>query len=172
MATATTTLSPAKRWSCAAGRSRRWQRRHPQGADKIAIRVLPALAKTFLKYRLADRPGGRRHTAVGDHVHVHNVRTRLEGVEGYSFAPAEPEYRHGGPASHFRRAIVARTGRAGTRNEITGAVHRRLRGQHRPPYRREGQPALRRPRRRGLRLPRTRSAARSWVTATWPTPAS
>jgi len=57
-----------------------------------------------------------RDIAVGEHVHTHNVATRLEGVEDYDFRPTIPR---GAIASArtfqgYRRA----DGRVGTRNEI------------------------------------------------------
>ena len=86
----------------------------PKG-HKIAARSVRA-GEDVLKY---GWPIGRatKDIAAGDHVHVHNVATRLEGVEGYTFSPPEetpppiasPKTFHG-----FRR----KNGRAGTRNEI------------------------------------------------------
>ena len=60
----------------------------PKG-HKIAIQPAKT-GEDVLKY---GWPIGRATVdiAVGDHVHVHNVATRLEGVEGYSFAPTAAE---------------------------------------------------------------------------------
>jgi altronate hydrolase len=55
--------------------------------------------------------------SAGDHVHAHNLRTLLSGVEGYRFEPIEAQPPEGGAApafSGYRRA----DGRVGTRNEI------------------------------------------------------
>jgi altronate hydrolase len=86
----------------------------PKG-HKIATRAIRS-GEDVLKY---GWPIGRATAdiAAGQHVHVHNVATRLEGVEGYVFSTPQPLAPH--PASPrtfegFRR----RSGRAGTRNEI------------------------------------------------------
>jgi len=86
----------------------------PKG-HKIAIRAASA-GSDVLKY---GWPIGRAvaDIAVGDHVHVHNVHTRLEGVEGYSFAPTAPEPHVETPARTFD-GYRRKNGRAGTRNEI------------------------------------------------------
>jgi len=86
----------------------------PKG-HKIAIRAAKAGADV-LKY---GWPIGRAvvDIAVGDHVHVHNVVTRLEGVEGYAFAPTAPEPRAAASARTFD-GYRRKNGRAGTRNEI------------------------------------------------------
>jgi altronate hydrolase len=86
----------------------------PKG-HKIAIRSASA-GEDVLKY---GWPIGRAvvDIAVGDHVHVHNVHTRLEGVEGYSFAPTAPEPHAEAPARTFD-GYRRKNGRAGTRNEI------------------------------------------------------
>jgi altronate hydrolase len=86
----------------------------PKG-HKVAIRAAKA-GEDILKY---GWPIGRATAdiAVGDHVHVHNVATRLEGVEGYSFAPTAPEP-HAEPAPRTFEGYRRRSGRAGTRNEI------------------------------------------------------
>ncbi|USQ97902.1 UxaA family hydrolase [Caulobacter sp. RL271] len=86
----------------------------PKG-HKIAIRFASA-GEDVLKY---GWPIGRAvvDIAVGDHVHVHNVHTRLEGVEGYSFAPTAPEPHGEVPARAFD-GYRRKNGRAGTRNEI------------------------------------------------------
>lgn len=86
----------------------------PKG-HKIAIRAAQA-GEDVLKY---GWPIGRAlaDIAVGDHVHVHNVATRLEGVEDFAWTPAPPEPR--GEATP--RAFLGyrrKNGRAGTRNEI------------------------------------------------------
>lgn len=86
----------------------------PKG-HKIALRDASAGADV-LKY---GWPIGRATVdiAVGDHVHIHNVETRLEGVEGYSFAPTAPEP-HVEPAARTFDGYRRKNGRAGTRNEI------------------------------------------------------
>lgn len=90
----------------------------PRG-HKIAIR--PVLAgEDVLKY---GWPIGRATAAiaVGDHVHVHNVETKLAGVEAYvwdppSLGPAREPIAAASdrPFQGYRR----RNGRVGTRNEI------------------------------------------------------
>jgi len=86
----------------------------PRG-HKIAIRGASAGADV-LKY---GWPIGRATTdiVIGDHVHVHNVETRLSGVEGYAFTPAMPEPRADAPVRTFD-GYRRKNGRAGTRNEI------------------------------------------------------
>jgi altronate hydrolase len=86
----------------------------PKG-HKIAARSVRA-GEDVLKY---GWPIGRatKDIAAGDHVHVHNVATRLEGVEGYTFfPPAQTPSPNASPKTFqgFRR----KNGRAGTRNEI------------------------------------------------------
>ncbi|OYX03835.1 MAG: altronate hydrolase [Caulobacter vibrioides] len=86
----------------------------PKG-HKIAARSVRA-GEDVLKY---GWPIGRAtvNIAAGDHVHVHNVATRLEGVEGYTFSPpAQTPSPNASPKTFqgFRR----KNGRAGTRNEI------------------------------------------------------
>ncbi|MCY1647495.1 altronate dehydratase family protein [Caulobacter sp. SL161] len=86
----------------------------PKG-HKIATRVVRS-GDDVLKY---GWPIGRATAdiAVGDHVHVHNVITRLEGVEGYAFAAMPPA---GAPSADTRtfQGFRRKNGRAGTRNEI------------------------------------------------------
>jgi len=86
----------------------------PKG-HKIAIRAVKA-GDDVLKY---GWPIGRAvvDIAVGDHVHVHNVVTRLEGVEGYAFTPTAPEP-HTAPSARTFDGYRRKSGRAGTRNEI------------------------------------------------------
>jgi altronate hydrolase len=86
----------------------------PKG-HKIAIRAVKA-GDDVLKY---GWPIGRAvvDIAVGDHVHVHNVVTRLEGVEGYAFTPTAPEP-HPVPSARTFDGYRRKSGRAGTRNEI------------------------------------------------------
>lgn len=86
----------------------------PKG-HKIAIRSASA-GSDVLKY---GWPIGRAvvDIAIGDHVHVHNVHTRLEGVEDYSFAPIAPEP-HAEPLPRTFDGYRRKNGRAGTRNEI------------------------------------------------------
>lgn len=86
----------------------------PKG-HKIAVRAA-ARGEDVLKY---GWPIGRAvaDIAEGDHVHVHNVETRLSGVEGYAFTPAAIDNTEQvGERSFmgYRRA----NGRVGTRNEI------------------------------------------------------
>ncbi|HJV42823.1 altronate dehydratase family protein [Caulobacter sp.] len=87
----------------------------PKG-HKIAIRAAKA-GEDVLKY---GWPIGRAviDIAVGDHVHVHNVATRLEGVEDFTWAPARPERRDGGGGDRTFDGYRRKNGRAGTRNEI------------------------------------------------------
>ncbi|WP_297512152.1 UxaA family hydrolase [uncultured Caulobacter sp.] len=96
------------------GRSIVAQAAVPKG-HKIAIRAVAA-GEDVLKY---GWPIGRATAdiAVGDHVHVHNVETRLDGVEGYVFAPAPPEAPGPGATRTFE-GYRRRNGRVGTRNEI------------------------------------------------------
>jgi altronate hydrolase len=86
----------------------------PKG-HKIATRPA-AKGEDVLKY---GWPIGRATADVltGDHVHVHNVETKLSGVEGYSWAPgaaAEVVDRGDRTFMGYRR----KNGRVGTRNEI------------------------------------------------------
>ncbi len=86
----------------------------PKG-HKIAIGAA-AVGEDVLKY---GWPIGRAtmDIAIGDHVHVHNVETKLSGVEGYAWQPttlapvAPPNDR---TFMGYRRL----NGRVGTRNEI------------------------------------------------------
>ena len=90
----------------------------PKG-HKIAIR--PAFAgEDVLKY---GWPIGRATAAiaVGDHVHVHNVETKLAGVEAYvwdppSIGPAGESI--AGASDRTFQGYRRRNGRVGTRNEI------------------------------------------------------
>ena len=86
----------------------------PRG-HKVALRPL-ARGETVRKF---GWPIGRMRDAAeaGEHIHVHNLETLLEGVEGYRFEPLEPEPL---PADHGARFLGYRRGdgRAGTRNEI------------------------------------------------------
>ncbi len=86
----------------------------PKG-HKIATRAA-LLGEDVRKY---GWPIGRATTdiAVGDHVHVHNVETKLSGVEGYAWKQPTAAIASEQPARTFmgyRRA----NGRVGTRNEI------------------------------------------------------
>ena len=86
----------------------------PKG-HKIAIADI-APGGDVLKY---GWPIGRATTAiaVGDHVHVHNVETRLSGVEDFSYAPcleASAAVAETATFMGYRR----KSGRVGTRNEI------------------------------------------------------
>jgi altronate hydrolase len=102
----------------------------PKG-HKLAVRPIAA-GEGVLKF---GWPIGKatREIAPGEHVHVHNVSTLLEGVEDYVFQPAGDQSIDAVRARSFmgyRRA----SGRVGTRNEIwilctvgcVGATSRRL----------------------------------------------
>jgi altronate hydrolase len=86
----------------------------PKG-HKIAVRAV-ARGEDVLKY---GWPIGRATAdiAVGDHVHVHNVETRLSGVEDFTYATAAPDRRETPPAGTFL-GYRRKNGRVGTRNEI------------------------------------------------------
>lgn len=86
----------------------------PKG-HKIATRSVSA-GEDVLKY---GWPIGRAlvDIAIGDHVHVHNVATRLEGVEDFAWTPTRPEPRGETEARTFD-GYRRKNGRAGTRNEI------------------------------------------------------
>ncbi|MFL6721611.1 MAG: UxaA family hydrolase, partial [Sphingomonas sp.] len=86
----------------------------PNG-HKVALCDMPA-GETVRKFGWAI---GELTAAVvaGGHVHTHNLRTQLSGVEGYSYAPAATEPLGMAETQSFdgyRRA----DGRVGTRNEI------------------------------------------------------
>jgi altronate hydrolase len=86
----------------------------PKG-HKIATRSA-VKGEDVLKY---GWPIGRATADIlaGDHVHVHNVETKLSGVEGYSWTPgasAEIVDRGDRTFMGYRR----KSGRVGTRNEI------------------------------------------------------
>ena len=70
----------------------------PKG-HKIAVRAV-AKGEDVLKY---GWPIGRATAdiAVGDHVHVHNVETRLSGVEDFAYADAHPEQHEAPPPGTF-----------------------------------------------------------------------
>jgi altronate hydrolase len=86
----------------------------PKG-HKIATRPA-ASGQDVLKY---GWPIGRAtgDIAVGDHVHVHNVETKLSGVEDYAWTPSAPD---AAPDRGDRTFMGYRrkNGRVGTRNEI------------------------------------------------------
>jgi altronate hydrolase len=86
----------------------------PKG-HKVAVRAV-AKGEDVLKY---GWPIGRATAdiAVGDHVHVHNVETRLSGVEDFAYADAHPEPHEAPPAGTFL-GYRRKNGRVGTRNEI------------------------------------------------------
>lgn len=87
----------------------------PKG-HKLAIRPIAAGSGV----RKFGWPFGRalKDIAPGDHVHTHNVTTRLEGVEEYDFRPgAAPKAPPASIARSFQGYRRA-DGRVGTRNEI------------------------------------------------------
>ena len=86
----------------------------PKG-HKIAIRAA-RIGEDVLKY---GWPIGRATAdiALGDHVHVHNVATRLEGVEDFAWTPAQPEPGRESAVVTFL-GYRRNNGRVGTRNEI------------------------------------------------------
>jgi altronate hydrolase len=86
----------------------------PRG-HKIATRAVRQ-GEDVLKY---GWPIGRAtaEIAAGDHVHVHNVATRLEGVEDYAFSPPAPLMATISDVRTFQ-GYRRKNGRAGTRNEI------------------------------------------------------
>lgn len=65
-------------------------------------------------------PFGRalRDIEAGEHVHTHNVTTRLEGVETYEFHPAPVRPIAGAASARTFQGYRRRDGRVGTRNEI------------------------------------------------------
>ncbi|CAN5262054.1 altronate dehydratase family protein [soil metagenome] len=86
----------------------------PQG-HKIALRAIAA-GQDVVKY---GSPIGRASQAIaaGEHVHTHNLTTKLEALEGYDFKPEAPAAPRAEPERTFlgyRRA----DGRVGVRNEI------------------------------------------------------
>lgn len=85
----------------------------PQG-HKVALRGL-AEGEAVRKY---GWPIGRatRAIAPGEHVHSHNLTTRLSGLETYDYAP-EPAAPPAAPDAEFM-GYRRRDGRVGTRNEI------------------------------------------------------
>ncbi|MDB5455394.1 MAG: altronate hydrolase [Caulobacter sp.] len=87
----------------------------PKG-HKIAMRAVAA-GGDVLKY---GWPIGRatRAIAVGDHVHVHNVETRLSGVEDFRFQPSALEATIPPAAGAGFMGYRRKSGRVGTRNEI------------------------------------------------------
>lgn len=86
----------------------------PKG-HKIAVRPV-SRGEDVLKY---GWPIGRATAdiAVGDHVHVHNVETRLSGVEDFAYADVHLEPHAPPPAETFL-GYRRKNGRVGTRNEI------------------------------------------------------
>ena len=86
----------------------------PKG-HKIAIADI-ARGGDVLKY---GWPIGRATVAItkGDHVHVHNVETRLSGVEDFSFAPRLETNADRSESATFM-GYRRKNGRVGTRNEI------------------------------------------------------
>jgi altronate hydrolase len=86
----------------------------PRG-HKVAIRPI---AKG-MGVRKFGWPFGRALTdiAAGEHVHIHNVTTRLEGVEDYAFHPSSARANGRSNARTFQ-GYRRQDGRVGTRNEI------------------------------------------------------
>ncbi|MDR7231897.1 altronate hydrolase [Caulobacter sp. BE264] len=86
----------------------------PKG-HKIATRSVRS-GEDVLKY---GWPIGRATVdiAPGDHVHVHNLATRLDGIEGYTFSPPQPTPSPTASPQTFQ-GFRRKNGRAGTRNEI------------------------------------------------------
>lgn len=86
----------------------------PKG-HKIATRPA-ALGEDVLKY---GWPIGRATHAIamGDHVHVHNVETKLSGVEGYSWTAGQLA-EVAAPGDRTFMGYRREDGRVGTRNEI------------------------------------------------------
>jgi altronate hydrolase len=86
----------------------------PKG-HKIAIRPVRS-GEDVLKYGWPIG-GAVTDIPVGEHVHVHNVATKLAGVENYVWTPSPPSP----PASDETRTFMGyrrANGRVGTRNEI------------------------------------------------------
>jgi len=86
----------------------------PKG-HKIAIGAAAA-GQDVLKY---GWPIGRAtiDIDIGDHVHIHNVETRLSGVEDYAWKPS-PLAPAAAPNDRAFMGYRRRDGRVGTRNEI------------------------------------------------------
>lgn len=83
---------------------------------KIALRPLPAGTSV----RKFGWPIGAltEEVAAGDHVHSHNLATRLAGVEGYAYRPLAAEAPAAATPSPGFRGYRRADGRVGTRNEI------------------------------------------------------
>lgn len=82
---------------------------------KFAIKALEP-GDVVMKYG-AEIGSATNSIAVGEHVHVHNIKTRLEGLEEYEYNPIEawqPEVSKTWSFQGYRRE----DGRVGTRNEI------------------------------------------------------
>ncbi|WP_269716479.1 UxaA family hydrolase [Caulobacter sp. NIBR2454] len=86
----------------------------PKG-HKIAVREA-AIGEDVCKY---GWPIGRatQAIAVGDHVHIHNVETKLSDVETYTYQPTADVIGHDMGAGTFM-GYRRKNGRVGTRNEI------------------------------------------------------
>ncbi|ALL13209.1 UxaA family hydrolase [Caulobacter henricii] len=86
----------------------------PKG-HKIAI-AAASIGEDVMKY---GWPIGRATVsiAVGDHVHVHNVETKLAGLEGYDWHPPQRRLIKAQPVHSFM-GYRRTNGRVGTRNEI------------------------------------------------------
>ncbi|MDG2522406.1 altronate dehydratase family protein [Caulobacter segnis] len=86
----------------------------PKG-HKIAVRTA-AVGDDVCKY---GWPIGRATQAIeiGDHVHVHNVETKLSDLETYAYQPAIDSIGHDLDAGTFM-GYRRKNGRVGTRNEI------------------------------------------------------
>ncbi len=87
----------------------------PKG-HKIALRAL-SRGEAVRRY---GWPVGLAATdiAPGDHVHSHNLRTALEGEEGYAFTPATAPAPGHAPLDAVFGGYRRADGRVGTRNEI------------------------------------------------------
>lgn len=87
----------------------------PSG-HKVAIRAVAAGADV----RKYGWPIGRatRAIAAGEHVHVHNVETKLGDLLDYRYAPATAAHRAPQASARTFRGYRRADGRVGTRNEI------------------------------------------------------
>lgn len=83
---------------------------------KVAVRAIAAGA-TVHKFGF---PFGKALRAIvpGEHVHTHNVATRLEGIEDYDYRPSRTPRQASEVGPRTFRGYCRRDGRVGTRNEI------------------------------------------------------